>query len=97
MDWHAFVKSLQRQRSEVHRFLPPCTEEQVANIKCTCGALPPSLLEMLRVFGGAELFIEGIPLLTIFGAPHPLGSSAVDWPPTCWLAVQVKSWTSSGR
>src|SRR5688572_17437840 len=97
MNWTSFLEQLNRFPQGTHVLRPACAEEEITRIEHDVGKLPNDLRGLLRNFSGGELFIRAMPMITVFGAPHPSGESKVEWPSVCWLTEQVKLWHGAGR
>jgi hypothetical protein len=59
------------------------------------GILPSVLVEMLQRFNGAELFIYGLPLVTIFGLSPTPPVEKLYWSPDWYIDTYTKIWRES--
>lgn len=80
-DWNAFLIRLEQYPPHSHRILPASSCEQIEEVEKEFGKLPTTLKDMMRHFNGAELFISGIPYVSIFRI-----SAAFPLPPLEWAA-----------
>ncbi len=96
VDWDGVLTRLRSYPARVHKILPRCPEERIKAVEEQLGALPGSLSDMLAHFNGARLFINGGPLVSIFGIslipPLPPLEWAPDWNidrfSTIWRSVR---------
>ncbi len=93
IDWEAFVRKATAVAPQSHRLRPPCQVAQIAACEADLGRLPMELTKMLNVFNGAELFVDCMPLLTLFGISAPDDPLSNDW----YIDRFTKAWRGAGR
>lgn len=92
MNWKEILDRLQSYPAETHKILPPCPEKRISYVVEFLGRLPDLLIEMLRQFNGAELFIRHGPTITVFGiSPIPL-PPPLEWAPDWYIDKLTPSW-----
>ena len=96
MDWENVVRRLQTFPSGTHQILSPCNDERIMTIERQLGELPVVLREMVRNFNGAELFINAIPLITLFGISPETPASSLEWSPDWYIDKYTAKWRSAG-
>src|SRR5262245_59703785 len=74
LDWRKVVSRLKTFPKGVNVLNPPCPSRRAAK-----AAVPAQIKEMLRCFNGAELFVDALPFVTIFGLSTPRDTSGSDW------------------
>lgn len=71
MNWKNILEKLASFPDGVNNLFPPCKIEQLQEIDDKILNLPATLREMLMLFNGAELFVNAIPFVTLFGTDIP--------------------------
>lgn len=97
LDWHAFVKRFNRYPNGTHNILPPCSTERFRAMEAELGACPIALREMLSHFNGAELFIDFMPLLTVFGVSPTIPVSETEWASNWYIDRFTPKWRAAGE
>lgn len=62
-----FIEKLNSYPHNVNNFNPPISMSNIKLFEEKFGILPASTREMLTFFNGAELFIDAIPMVSLFG------------------------------
>jgi hypothetical protein len=98
-DWDAFLGRLRAYPPEFHRVLPPCSAERIEAVEKELGRLPQTLKEMLKHLNGAELFIVGLPYLSLFGISTIPLLPPFEWSTGWYIDTFTPKWraTGSGR
>lgn len=91
MIWEEFLKQVRSCASTKHNVTPPCPGELIERTEASLGPMPQWLLAMLRVFNGAEFFLDGIPFVTVFGIAENTRDG--DWS----LDSYTRLWRSHGH
>jgi hypothetical protein len=82
-NWQNIMQRLNAYPAGIHRSLSPCPDERIRAVQSALGEMPNALVEMLKLFNGAELFVRNSPMVTIFGIsanpPLPPLEWAADW------------------
>lgn len=76
--WIDFIGQLKEYPDGVHRLCDACSEERILAVEREFGSLPKLLAEMVRTFNGGELFLNVIPMVTLFGISPPLTCPNID-------------------
>jgi len=71
MDWKRILEQLAAFPGGTNILFPPCDDEQFRMIDTNIVNLPATLREMFSHFNGAELFVNAIPFVTLFGTDVP--------------------------
>ncbi len=94
-NWEQVLERLRAYPPQVHKMLPPCTEERIQAVQAQLGKMPDVVADMLRHFNGARLFIRTCPLVSLFGIstipPRPILQWAADW----YIDKFTTAWRSS--
>ncbi len=90
-----FFKNIKDFPTGVHRFLPGATDENLQILTERIGKLPEFLEKLLKEFDGAELFINGIPFLTIFRSINNPPLTALEWSSEWFIDNYTKKWRES--
>jgi hypothetical protein len=77
--------------------MPPCPAERIQWLDIQWGCLPQTLRSMLGLFNGAELFIEAVPMITIFGVTTDPPQPALMWPKECCMDLWLDAWRGAGN
>jgi hypothetical protein len=85
VDWGDVLARLRSYPAPIHNILPPCPDERIKAVEKQLGALPQPLADMLAHFNGAELFINGMPLVTIFGISRIPPLPPLEWAPDWYI------------
>jgi hypothetical protein len=94
MNWENLLHRLQTYPHEIHKILPPCPIDVITAVEEKLGKMPEELSQMLRQFNGAEMFIDAIPFVTIFGiTPNP-PLPALTWAPEWYIDKFTPKWRS---
>lgn len=97
MDWNSFQGILLEKHGNHHRLMPPCPLGCIQFIDQRWGKLPPVLCSMYRLFNGAELYIDSMPMLTILGIPTDPPQPPLIWPGNCCIDYWLTLWRSGGN
>jgi hypothetical protein len=95
-DWRALIDRLRKYPCSRHQFLAPCPHDRIATVEETCGALPTLIREMLEHFNGAELFTDGVPLLTLFRISTVPPLRSPEWGEDLYIDKFTPKWRESG-
>ena len=95
-DWVALIDRLRKYPCSHHQFLAPCPHDRIANVEEKFGAMPAILREMLEHFNGAKLFIEGLPLLTLFRISTVPPPRSLEWGEDWYIDKFTPKWRESG-
>lgn len=95
VNWERVLGELRRYPSGVNRLRPPCPEDRLAAAQSILSGMPVDIVEMLRRFNGAKLFINGIQLVVIFGIYVDPPPSPLEWAPNWYIDRFTKKWFSS--
>jgi len=93
-DWGALIDRLRECR--YHQFLAPSPRDRIAAVEEKVGAMPALLREMLEHFNGAELFIGGLPLLTLFRISTVPSLPSLEWSEEWYIDKLTPKWRASG-
>lgn len=97
MNWNAFHSRLKSVEGARHNLMPSCPISYLEQFEMRFCRLPQSWRQMLETFNGAELFIDGLPMVTLFGLLLSPPLEELDWPNTCCLEHWHPLWKSAGR
>lgn len=97
VDWEAFLSRLRSYPKGVHKILPPYTGARLEAIQKQLGILPRALSEMLCHINGAELFIAGTPLVTVFGISSTPPLPPLDWAEDWYIDKFTPTWRRAGN
>jgi hypothetical protein len=92
INWENVLNQLASYPPHVHRILPPCPAERVETLEQELGSVPTELAEMLRHFNGARLFIDGGPLVSIFGVSVIPPLPPLEWSPDWYIDKYTPAW-----
>jgi hypothetical protein len=95
-NWDAFLVRLRTYPSRIHRFLPPCPDEQIRAVEKHLGPVPVTLEAMLNRFNGAKLFINAGPFISLFGISTDLPSSPFEWSAEWCIDTFTPRWRAAG-
>lgn len=95
--WPAFLERLNRYPKGTHNIRPPCSTERLRQIESEFGACPIALREMLSHFDGAELFIDFVPLLTVFSISPTVPVPEREWAPNWYIDKFTPKWRAAGK
>jgi hypothetical protein len=87
---------LQTYPPTYHRLLAPGPPERIEAAERQLGTMPTTLKDMLQHFNGAELFIGGLPMLTIFGATTIPPLPPLEWAEDWYIDKLTPDWRMSG-
>lgn len=93
--WDHFISGLKADPDGTHHLCDACPEERILNVQREIGNLPEILAEMVRRFNGAELFVNAIPLVTLFGISPLRAVSQIDWPSEWYIDKYTRLWRAS--
>lgn len=79
VDWGKFMRNLKAAAPGVHNLRPPCPSDRIRDAEEHLGPMPGDLKRMLEVFNGAELFVAGMPFMTLLGLSLPSDPPDLDW------------------
>ncbi len=96
-NWDHFLGRLGEYPEGTHRILPPCPNERIQAVQNQFGPMPNDLLDMLRHFNGAKLFIKTGPLVSVFGITTVPSLSPLVWAPEWHIDRFTARWRSSGH
>lgn len=92
MNLDDFIMEINNFPQSIHRFLPGATDKNLQVLIERIGRIPDFLEKLLREFDGAELFISGIPFLTIFRSMNNPPLPAMEWSLEWCVDVYTKKW-----
>lgn len=95
--WNAIVRRLDSYPSRIHRLLPPCSEERLREVQSKLGKLPKGVIEMLRQFNGAELFMKHGPMITVFGISTLPALPPLEWAEDWYIDIFTPWWRAFGE
>jgi hypothetical protein len=95
-DWDALLVRLRAYPPNTHRTLPACPGERIDAVEKELGKLPTTLKEMLARFNGAELFICGSPLVSVFRISTIPALPRLEWAPDWCIDVFTRKWRTGG-
>lgn len=92
--WLDFVRRLKEYPNGVHLLLNACPEKRILDAEREFGRLPRFLREILGTCNGGELFINAIPLVTLFGISPLLTNPEIHWHSDWYIDTYTRSWRS---
>jgi SMI1 / KNR4 family (SUKH-1) len=95
VDWEQVLNRLRAHPPRIHNILPPCSEDRIEAVQRELGKLPDILIDMLKHFNGAELFIRGGPYVSIFGISTVPPLPPLEWAPDWYIDKFTPGWRSS--
>jgi hypothetical protein len=95
-DWDALLVRLRTYPPNTHRTLPPCPRERIEALERELGKLPTTLKEMFAHFNGAELFIFGSPLVSVFPVSTVPQIPPLDWAQDWYIDIFTRKWRARG-
>src|SRR6266446_1048383 len=96
IDWASVIGRLRAYPAGTHRILPPCADRRLQEVQTKLGRMPTALVEMLRHFNCAELFIKTGPLVSIFGVSTIPPLSPHEWATDWYIDKFTPAWRASG-
>jgi hypothetical protein len=98
-NWKNIMQHFNTYPAEIRRLLSPCPDEWIRAVQSDLGEMPNSLVEMLKLFNGAELFVGNGPMVTIFGISANPPLSPLEWAPDWYVDKFTPAWraTDQGR
>jgi hypothetical protein len=93
--WDNVLRRLGGYPAGTHELLPPCSEERLRAVQSEYGRLPNEILEMLRHFNGARLFVDAIQLVAIFGVSTIPALPPFEWAED-WYIDKFTPWWRAG-
>lgn len=96
-DWNAFLSRLRTYPTGLHRILAACPSDRVEAAEEQLGSLPDSLEAMVTRFNGAELFIIGLPLVTLLRISSVPPLSPIEWAPRWSIEELTTEWRAGGN
>ncbi len=97
VNWEDVLRRLHSYPDRVHKILPACSMDRILAVDEELGKMPETLSQMLRQFNGAELFIDGGPLVTIFGISTEPPLPPLEWATEWYIDKFTPKWRSAGR
>lgn len=97
VNWENVLRRLRAYPGNVHKILPPCPADRIRDVEEQLGKMPEELSQMLRHFNGAELFIDAVPFVTIFGITTDPPKSPLAWAPEWYIDRFTPKWRSSSN
>jgi hypothetical protein len=99
VDWENIQNRLRSYPYGVHEIRCPCSQERLKATQLYLGNLPESIIEMVRHFNGARLFIAkngGGEMLTVFGISDDPPLSSVEWASDWYIDKFTPRWRAAG-
>lgn len=94
-DWDILLTRLCTYPSNYHQVLPPCPNDRVAIVEQQIGTMPQTLKEMFERFNGAEFFIAGLPLLTLFRISTVPSVPSLEWGENWYVDKLTPKWRAA--
>jgi hypothetical protein len=79
IDWDEVLRELRSFPAKSQKLRAACPMQRINEEEGRLGRLPTDLSEMLLRFNGGELFIDAIPMITLFGLSLPGDPPTFDW------------------
>jgi len=79
IDWKGFCHRMRAFGPGTQILNSPCSQARIDEDELRLGQMPDELSGMLRAFNGAELFINAIPMITVFGLSTREDTADSDW------------------
>lgn len=95
--WNDMFARLRLAPHGQHQIYPAANLGQIEQLENRLGSLTKNLRSMLAEVNGAELFISGLPLVTLFPVTATADLQKIGWPKDWYIDEMTAWWRGNGH